>query len=503
MSVRPRHRRWLPAAAFSAVLALLVSGCSAPTEQRAEPEPVAQGLQSYYEQQMQWEKCGSVIECATLKVPLDYENPQDGSIDLALNRRVAQGSEKNLLVNPGGPGGSGLDLVKSSVPLMFSKELQREYNVIGFDPRGVGKSTPVTCLDDAEQDELRQQNQHSWVPAEREEIRAESKKYADSCLEKTGELLGHVDTASAAKDMDIIREALGDEQLDYLGFSYGTFLGATYADLFPGHAGRMVLDGAMDPKSTSSQVDLAQAVGFEKEIKAWLEDCVESGDCPFTGTAEDAYKQLQDFFKKLEAKPMVASDGRKVPVIDFINGFIIPLYESTSWPMLSSAMADALEGDVDQIQYFADLSAGRDEEGNYTGNTTEAFGAVTCLDYPMDAAEARMEAEASELQRQAPIIGKYLSYGALGCEDWPFEPTRVPGELHADGAGDILVIGTTGDPATPYHWSESLAKQLQGGVLLTYEGHGHTAYGRSNDCVTQAVDGYLIDGQVPEDGTKC
>lgn len=504
MSVRPRHHRWLPATATAAVLGLVLSGCSNPVEQEpTETTKISTGLETYYEQELVWDACGSIIECATVEVPLNYSEPEGDSIELALNRRSAEGSEKNLLINPGGPGGSGLDMVTSSVPLMFSPELQREYSIIGFDPRGVGQSSPISCLSDAERDAAREANLRSWIAEDREKIREESKNYAQACQENSGALLGHVDTVSAAKDMDIIRAALGDEQLDYLGYSYGTFLGATYADLFPANTGQFVLDGALDPKSNATQVDQAQAVGFEAEITAWLEDCLATAGCPFTGSVDDARDQLHEFLETLEEQPMESSDGRTVPIIDFINGFIVPLYDNSTWPMLTSAMADAMEGNVDMILMFADLTADRQTDGSYGSNSSEVFGAINCLDRPMDAAQARMEAEAQELQRVAPTLGKYLSYGALGCEHWPHEATGRPGELNATGAGDILVIGTTGDPATPYQWSESLAKQLDGGMLLTYEGHGHTAYGRSNDCITQAVDEYLIDGVLPAEGTRC
>ncbi|MCW4466851.1 alpha/beta hydrolase [Glutamicibacter sp. MNS18] len=504
MSVRPSHHRWLPTAAITAVLGLVLSGCSTPTPQApTEPSQLGSGLETYYEQELTWDSCGSIIECATVQVPLDYSEPEGESIELALNRRSAQDSEKNLLVNPGGPGGSGLDLVTSSVPLMFSNELQREYSIIGFDPRGVGRSTPISCLSDGQRDAAREKNLRSWVKEDRDEIREESKKYAQACQENSGDLLGHVDTVSAAKDMDIIRAALGDGELNYLGYSYGTFLGATYANLFPASTGRFVLDGALDPKSGATQVDQAQAVGFEGEITAWLEDCLGTESCPFTGSVDEARGQLHDFLESVEEQPLESSDGRTVPIIDFINGFIVPLYDNSTWPMLSTAMADAMEGDVDMILMFADLTANRQSDGSYSSNSSEVFGAINCLDRPMDAAEARMEAEAQELQRVAPTLGKYLSYGALGCEYWPYDATGRPGELNATGAGDILVIGTTGDPATPYQWAESLARQLDGGMLLTYEGHGHTAYGRSNDCITQAVDGYLIDGELPQEGTRC
>ncbi len=510
----PARSPMMRLAAVGTALAMGLAGCSSSTadsqpEDAKSSQPAAnasapEGLESFYTQELDWEMCGSIIECATVKVPMDYANPEGQSIDLALNRRSVEGAAGNLLVNPGGPGGSGLDMVAESVPSMFSTDLQRAYNVIGFDPRGVGESSPVTCQSDAEIDEGRQGNLRAWVPEDQEEIVDDTEDYAAECSANTGDLLGHVDTVSAAKDMDVIRAVLGDAQLDYLGFSYGTFLGATYADLFPQNVGRFVLDGAMDPTSTASELALAQAVGFEKEIDAWLASCLESDACPFTGTVEEAKVQLQQFFAQVENEPMISSDGRAVPIIDFINGFILPLYDDSSWSYLTDAMNAAInDADVDMILGFADLSADRQSDGTYASNSSDAFTAINCLDRPMDSSAETMQDEATELMRMAPTLGKYLAYGSITCEAWDYDSTGTPATLDAPGSNEILVIGTVGDPATPYAWSEALAKQLDNATLLTYEGHGHTAYGRSNECITKSVDEYLIEGKVPEANTRC
>ncbi|WP_404289231.1 alpha/beta hydrolase [Glutamicibacter arilaitensis] len=502
-------------ASFGAAVSLALVSCAgsdssdtnpAPSTSKSQPDAAPENLgelAAYYDQDVMWEPCGTTVECATIQVPLDYAEPGEESIDLALNRRVSEGAKRNLLVNPGGPGGSGLGMVTDTVPAIFSEDLQREFNAVGFDPRGVGESSPVECQTDEQIDQSRQQNLRAWVPDDQEEIIKQSKEYAKECAQNTGDLLGHVDTVSTAKDLDIIRAVLGVEKLDYLGFSYGTFLGATYAELFPQRVGHFVLDGAMDPAVSSAEVNQAQAVGFEREIDAWLQSCLESEECPFDGTHEEAKVQLQLFFAQIENKPLVSSDGRTVPIIDFINGFIVPLYDNSSWPMLTTAMREAMEGNVDQVLLFADLSSDRSHDGTYTSNSSDAFVAINCLDRPMDADPATMQAEAEELMRVAPTLGKYLSYGAITCNEWAHEATGAPAELKAEGSEEILVVGTTGDPATPYEWSRSLASQLSNASLLTFEGHGHTAYGRSNDCITEAIDTYLIDGKAPEDGTVC
>lgn len=501
-------------AAVGSVLALVsLTSCSASTDAPQvekstatsnSGEAASEGLKDYYAQKLDWHGCGDALECSTIKVPLDYADPTGESIELSLNRRTAQNATGNLLINPGGPGGSGLDMVESSVQLMFSDDLLSSYNVIGFDPRGVGQSTPVTCQSDAEIDQGRQENLRAWLPEDQAQIIQETDEYAAACATNTGDLLGHVDTVSAAKDMDVIRAALGDKQLDYLGFSYGTFLGATYADLFPQKVGRFVLDGAMDPTRQASDLTKAQAVGFEKEIDAWLGQCLDSGNCPFTGTVDQAKVQLQQFFAQVENQPLVSSDGRTVPIIDFVNGFILPLYDNTNWPYLTQAMVDAVDdGNVDSILAFADMSADRQDDGSYSSNSSDAFTAINCLDRPMNANSDAMSKEATELMRVAPTLGKYLSYGEIACDVWDYKATGHAEKLAAKGSNEILVVGTTGDPATPYQWSQSLAKQLDNATLLTYKGHGHTAYGRSNDCITEAVDGYLIDGKVPAADTQC
>jgi pimeloyl-ACP methyl ester carboxylesterase len=504
-------RRHLSVIAVLGSAALLLGACStaaapAPAINSAPADTAAipTGLEKFYTQELDWASCGGVLLCTELTVPMDYADPSGETMTLALNKRPGdKNAAGSLLVNPGGPGASGLETVREAVPNMFGQDLQRGFDVIGFDPRGVGSSTPVKCEQPAEQDAGRAEQFDPGSDAGIEEMRRDSAEYAALCAERTGDALGFVDTISAARDMDVIRSVLGDKTLNYLGYSYGTSLGANYAQLFPQNVGRMVLDGALDPTLGNNEITMGQAIGFENEIRAYMQDCLDSGDCPFTGELEDALGQLQGLFDEVEAEPLVGSDGRSVPIIDFVNGFIVPLYDNSTWPMLTEALRNVLAGNVDDIQYFADLTAGRESDGSYTGNGTAAFSAINCLDYPMDADIPTMRAEAQELAQAAPTIGKYLAYGAVGCQDWKHPVTGKPGALTAEGAPPIVVIGTTGDPATPYAWSQALAEQLSSASLVTYEGHGHTAYGRSNDCIANAVESYFLDGTVPADGLTC
>ena len=465
-------------------------------------------LLPYYSQEVSWDQCesgtASGFRCATVEVPLDYANPDGRNIELAVILAEAGGTAQGtILLNPGGPGGSGYDIVHDSVDAVTTDRLRENFNVLGFDPRGVGRSTPVQCLSDAELDALREDYYDPSTPAGLTAARADARELAEKCAEKSGDLLGFVDTVSAARDMDILRAVAGDEQLNYLGFSYGTFLGATYAELFPGKVGRMVLDGALDPAASNEEITLGQAEGFENAIRAYVEDCLSASSCPFTGTADQAIETIRSLIASVEASPMTAKDGRTVTVSTFVSGFIVPLYNSDNWPLLTQALNSALQGDPSTILYLADLSADRQPDGTYASNSTVAFTAINCLDYPMNADDGQMALEAKQLEEASPTIGKYLAYGAITCEAWPAAPVNTPHEINASGAADLLVIGTTGDPATPYQWSVALADQLESATLVTWEGEGHTAYGRGDECIANTVDDYFVDGTVPAQDVVC
>lgn len=479
------------------------AAASSPSSTLPEPGIIPAGLEKFYEQELAWSACGGVVQCAEITVPMDYSKPTGKTITLSMNKRAGKNVQGSLLLNPGGPGASGLDLVKNSASAMLGRNLQRNFDIIGFDPRGVGSSTPVKCETAAEQDASRQIPVDTSTDAGLAQARKDSAAFAAQCAERTGDSLGFVDTISAARDMDVMRAVLGDQKLNYLGYSYGTSLGAHYAELFPHNVGRLVLDGAIDPSLSNDEITLGQAGGFEGEVRSYMQFCIDSGDCPFTGSLEDGLSQLRDLLGQVEKNPPVASDGRTLPIIDFVNGFILPLYDNAAWPMLSNALSNVIAGNVDDIQFFSDASAGRQPDGSYQGNTPAAFVSINCLDYPMDADLGVMRANAAELLKASPTLGKYLAYGAVTCENWKYPAKGKPGPLKAAGAAPIVVIGTTGDPATPYAWSQALAEQLESASLVTFEGHGHTAYGRSNDCVSNAVESYFIDGKVPANGLTC
>lgn len=479
---------------------------SAPATSESAPRSgggAAEGFESYYEQDLEWSDCGDGFECAMAQAPLSWQDPESDAIELSLKRKRAAGDKiGSLLVNPGGPGGSGIDFVESALET-FGEPLKQSFDIVGFDPRGVGESTPVRCFDDARKDESLSKDfgtSDEQLAAMADEVRA----WGQACEENTGELLGHVDTQSAARDLDMLRAALGDKELNYLGYSYGTQLGAVYAGLFPERAGRLVLDGGIDTTLTADETSLGQAVGFENALRAYVTDCLAGDSCPLSGSVDDGMRQVRDVLDAAFERPFPTSSDRVVTQTLAFYGVAVTLYDQRSWQILTQALDEVInQGTGDVLLYLADFYNDRNNDGSFNTNSTEAFRAVNCLDSRSSEDVETMRSEAEKIEEAAPTVGRFFGYGGLSCTDWPFPMVEQEFDINAKGAPPILVVGTTNDPATPYVWSEGLAETLESGVLLTYEGEGHTAYGRSNDCIAGAVESYLIDGKVPEDGKTC
>jgi len=508
----PRGRRVGAAVSLLAVLVVVLTGCVpaflAPAKPLSTPtgEDVAEDLRPFYSQVLEWEPCGDGLGCATATAPLDWEDPGEGDVELALVRHVASGDRiGSLLVNPGGPGGSGYDFIAESLDYAVGAPLLERFDIVGFDPRGVGRSSAVACYDAAQMDDYL----YGIVPAERGSdewiglVGDAARDFGEACSENTGALLGQVDTVSAARDLDLLRAVLGDEQLNYLGYSYGTFLGATYADLYPEKVGRLVLDGAIDPSASDTEVTQAQAVGFENALRAYLEDCLTGSDCPFDGSVDASMDEVGQLLASVDQSPLRGTDGRMVGADTLLTAIIYPLYSASSWPYLSQMFESVMFGDADLALSFADGYNGRNEDGTYRDNSTESFRAINCLDYTYQSDVAVMREKTAAIAEAAPVIGPYFGYGDLGCVNWPYQSDRERAEIHAEGAAPIMVVGTTGDPATPYEWAVALADQLDSGVLVSYEGEGHTAYNKSNSCVSEAVESFLIDGTVPASDPRC
>lgn len=476
------------------------SQSAAPTELTSA---VPEGLETFYDQSLAWDECDGG-ECATLEVPIDYQAPDDGSIELAL-LRVAAGGDKqgSLVVNPGGPGGSGVEYAQAA-PLAFSSDVREVYDVVGFDPRGVARSAPIMCFDDEQMDDFYGSDPSPDDAAEEAEADALNEEFVEACEAAAPELLGHVSTVEAARDMDVLRAALGEEDLDYLGASYGTYLGATYASLFPENVGQFVLDGALDPTLSDQEVSLGQAGGFEESTRAYVQDCIDSGDCPLGDDVDAGMQNLVDFLAEVDENPLPVSGDSVTELTEgwALLGIIVAMYDEGAWPLLTQALQSAQDGDGSSLMYLANFYADRNAEGVYSGNSGQAIYAVNCLDRPSPEGAPTAEEMQPQFDEVAPVFGKYLN-GEGACGIWPETAVETIDDYSAAGAPPILVVGTTGDPATPYDWAVKLADTLDSGVLLTYEGEGHTAYGRSNSCIDDAIDGFLIDDVVPEDGLTC
>ena len=478
-------------------------------EQATDPE-----FARFYGQEPQWRRCGEEpMECATVQVPVEWDSPGADVLDLSLARHRATGDRQgSLLLNFGGPGVSGVRTLVTVGEAVVGSRVAETYDLVAFDPRGVGRSSPVDCLSDRELDAWRANDTAADVDDDPAAAVAESRttaaRFAAGCSRSAGDLLGEIGTVSAARDLDVVRDALGEERADYLGYSYGTLLGATYADLFPQRVDRFVLDGALDPESSYTDLVAGQAAGIEIALRAYATACLagDAGDCPLSGDVEQAVQQVVGVVERADDEPFPTTgrDGRAATVGIAFTGVIAPLYDDRQWPALSEALTRALQDDDGTaLLDLADGYADREPSGRYTGNLEEAFQAISCLDYPVDASLEAMQRSAAQIEEQAPLVGPLMSYGEVLCGEWPVPAERTPGPVEAAGTPPVLVLGTTNDPATPYAWAQALADQLEAGVLVTFEGDGHTAYGRGSRCVDHSVEAWLVDGAVVADGTRC
>ena len=488
-------------------------------------------LKPFYDQKVAWAPCHRTLQCATVRVPVDWQHVTAESISLALVRHSARGASLgDLLVNPGGPGGSGVDFVVSGVDGVVDSAIAKHYDIIGFDPRGVGASAPVTCFDSAGTDRYFYGidpgpiGSDAWVAAQK----AKAASLAEACEKGTGPVLGHIDTINAATDMDVIRAALGQPKLNFLGYSYGTYLGTIYAGLFPGRVGKMVLDGAYDPwgdnyspslpSDTSddfgvdpkSDAVVEQAVGFEDALSSYLESCLTNVtatvgflQCPFQTSLSKSKTKVEGFLSEAAAKPLVASDGRLMGDMSLATAINDALYDPSDWPQLTRMFSQLQDRDPSVAFEFADDYNGRNPDGTYDDNADLAQLAINCLEAGPGVDLKFDGREATELRKLAPVLGIYSAYTDLACSGWKYGPSPFPNPVHATGAGAILVVGTTGDPATPYVDAQNLAKQLDGGHLVTFHGEGHTAYNRNDPCIDNTVDAYLLNFTVPFTDPSC
>ncbi len=512
LSPRPTLRRC--AVIGAAGLALLGTGLTA-AKDSADPD-----LSRFYEQKITWAKCPGEglpkdLQCGKVTVPLDYTRPEEGTLDLALARFRATGEKRgSVLLNFGGPGGAGVpEFTAGGKDFM---ELTDGYDIVTFDPRGVGRSSPVSCGDaNLPQDSTE-------ISRDPQSVLDDLKKAADTCARNSGPVFPHIGTVNASRDMDVMREAVGDKKLNYLGFSYGTRLGAVYAAQFPHRVGRFALDGVDTLTEPLTEQELVGARGQQQALDEFIDWCVKDIACPFGQDAREARKHVVQLVDSLDQDPLPSAFGEPFTGQDLVAALGQGLYSEDLWPLLERALASLVEeGDTHAIEAFATGGAAplsREETGDPDGglvdeqdipldNLSAALMAINCADDPdrptgeqiigdLDRLRARYE-EAS------PVFGPYRLTGVLLCYGRPKGTDFIRDEVKDVDTPKMLLVGTRGDPATPYRWTEETAKRLgSSAVILDNKGSGHTGYA-SSKCVHRKVDAFLLYGTLPADGSSC
>ena len=450
-----------------------------------------------------WRGCGN-IQCATLSVPLDWSHPSAGRITLHLARHPARGHVDGVLfTNPGGPGGSGVQLVQDASDA-FDGSVLDHFDIVSWDPRGVGESAPVNC--DSHLDSFYEVDRNGTDDATADRNARAARAFVAGCERVSGRLLAHVSTLDTVRDMDAIRAAMDLAKVDYLGFSYGTYIGARYADAYPTHVRAMVLDGAIDPAESYDDATVRQSQGFERSLDAFFAWCRDNRHCAFARGSDPshAFTDLMTSIAQETDPAKVAGEHRSLDIGEANIGVATALYAGNSadgWGALGTALNDAARGDGSALLTLADSYTGRQPGGTYD-NETAAFYAIGCLDGSAPPTLAASQQLAVRAAKVSPNFGASTVWLGLPCTYWPVPPVSQPAPIHAVGAPPIVVIGNTDDPATPYEQAQALAGQLQSGRLLTFVGEGHTAYDRS-DCIDRLVDRYFETLAVPAAGTRC
>ena len=446
-------------------------------------------LKDYKTQELTWEDCYDGYECSSFKVPVDYEKVDGQSFTLRVLRHSALDQKNKLgsiVVNPGGPGGSAT-FYAYNADYILSDEINQRYDVVGFDPRGVDESDEIRCLTAAEEDVYLDADASDGKTASIAALVALSKDFADKCAKAAGSKLGHYSTLEAAKDMEILRILLNEKKLNYLGKSYGTYLGTLYAALFPDSVGRIVLDGAVSPNVSTREQQLSQAVAFDKALNVFLK-------------TQQTFKlsDIKKLLSEAETNPSKGADGRFASQSTVITAIAATLYDSEGgWKDLKKMLGQAINNrNPTEMFKQADEYNNRDSEGNYYSNQTDVSIVVTCLDWKEPRSVEEIALDYGEYAKAAPIFGPYLYLASLPCKYWKTGPQLPPMPLKNIDTDPVLVIGVTNDPATPYKWAQELAKVFVNAKLLTLDGDGHTGHNQGNNCVDSVVDSYFLTGKI-------
>ncbi|KJY35089.1 alpha/beta hydrolase [Streptomyces sp. NRRL S-495] len=475
-------------------------------------------------QQLNWQTCpapstaqggegsapGAPWECATLKAPLDYSKPDGQTIDLALIRAVATGTGGqprigSLIYNFGGPGGSGV----VTLPALAKDyaDLNARYDLVSFDPRGVGNSAGVRCLDDAATDASASVDGSPDDQAETTALEAANSGYTAACEKNSGAVLPHVDTVSAARDLDLLRQVLGDQKLHYFGISYGTELGGVYAHQYPGNVGHLVMDAVVDPTKDPVQSALGQAKGFQLALENFMKACAAQAgpSCPTGQGGDEGTRRITDLLNGLDTAPLPTDSDRRLTQDLAVTGIAAALYNPNTWNALSVGLQEAMQGGTGTtLLALADAYSGRDQQGHYS-NQSAANRAISCADDKSRYTATDVQGLLPTFRQVSPVFGDFTAWGLTSCTGWPVQGSADLPEVSAPGSAPIVVIGNTGDPATPYEGAGAMVRQLGPGVgvEVTLQGQGHGGYDSGNACLKQAVDQYLLADRVPAEGTTC
>ncbi|MFI6276084.1 alpha/beta hydrolase [Streptomyces sp. NPDC050988] len=450
---------------------------------------------------------GDTWKCATLKAPLDWDKPKGDTIGLALIRAETSGAKDkrigSLIFNFGGPGGSGVTTLPSFD--QDYEQLRTRYDLVSFDPRGVGRSAGVKCESNEQLDEYFQQDATPDDTAEQKTLLDDTKEFNAACEKNSGKTLPYVRTTDAARDMDLMRQVLGDDKLHYFGISYGTELGGVYAHLFPKKVGRAVFDAVVDPTQNSEQGSLGQAKGFQRALDNFAEDCTsKTEDCPLGDSPQDVKDRIAKLLTDLDSEPIPGVFPRQLTETAATSGIAQSLYSQEFWEYLTVGLQQAYDGDGRVLMLLADSMNGRNQDGEYS-NLAAANVSINCADDKPRYTTADVRSKLPEFREASPLFGDYLAWGLVGCTDWAVAGAADHPDVSASGSAPILVVGNTGDPATPYEGARKMVDSLGKGVgvELTYKGQGHGSYDSGNKCVRDAVNGYLLNGKVPPTGQVC
>ncbi len=454
------------------------------------------GLKDYNAQELDWQDCYGEFQCSSFKVPIDYENMGEKNFVLKVLKHSAADQANKLgaiVVNPGGPGGSAVHYAFNA-KYIVSEGLLNKYDIVGFDSRGINNSEEIRCLTDAEVDTFLNTDASDGKPQSIADLVAISKDFAAKCAKSAGAKLGHVSTLEAAKDMEILRNLLSEDKLNYLGKSYGTYLGTLYAALFPKSVGRMVLDGAVDPSSSLREQQIVQAVGFDQALNNYL-----------ASQSKYSIADIRTLLMNSKTNPMEDANGRKVTQPLVITAIAQSLYDpNEGWRELSKLLSKAItKKDPSGIFELADSYNSRDESGSYYSNQNDIAIMITCLDWQEPRTIEQMGSDRDAFIKAAPIFGRFLNFAGLPCKYWKAKPQLPKIQLTKIVTSPIIIIGVTQDPATPYKWAQNLAKVFPNSKLLTLRGEGHTGHNQGNKCVDSAVDSYYLTGKIRASALIC